>query len=69
MHLSITREGSKMDLSRDEKIMLSKFRTAKRYAQDNKQAELEIRILPGGRFSLVRLIFQEKVESEEENKS
>jgi len=49
--------------------MLSRFRTAKRYALDNKQAELEIRILPGGRLSLVRLTFQEKVEASEDNAS
>ena len=55
-----------MELTREEKIMLSRFRTAKRYASDNKQAELEIRILPGGRLSLVRLTFQEKMEFKED---
>lgn len=58
-----------IELTREEKIMLSKFRTAKRYALDNKQAELEIRILPGGRLSLVRLTFQEKVETPEDSVS
>ena len=56
-----------IELTREEKIMLSRFRTAKRYAEKNNQAELEIRILPGGRLSLVRLTFQEKVETEKEN--
>jgi len=53
-----------MELSRDEKIMLSKFRRAKKYAQDNRQAALEICILPGGRVFLTKFIFQEKIEAD-----
>jgi len=51
-----------MELSRDEKIMLSKLRRAKKYAQDNRQAALEICVLPGGRVLITKFTFQEKVE-------
>lgn len=57
-----------MELSRDEKILLDKFRQAKKYAQDNRQAGLEICILPGGRVSLVKIMFQEKIEADKVNK-
>ena len=56
-----------MELSRDEKILLLKFRRAKRYARDNRQAGLEIIILPGGRVFLTKGIFQDKIEVEEAN--
>jgi len=54
-----------MKLSRDEKILLLKFRRAKKYAQNNKQAVLEICILPEAKAFLVKAIFQEKIEIEQ----
>lgn len=54
-----------MELSRDEKILLLKFRRAKKYAQENKQAEINICILPGGRVFITKNIFQEKIEIEQ----
>jgi len=52
-------------LSRDETILLLKFRRAKRYARDNKQAEINICILPGGRTFITKDAFQDKIEIEE----
>ena len=49
----------------DERIILHKFRRAKRYAKNNKQAELNICILPGGSVFLMKCIFQDKIHSEE----
>jgi hypothetical protein len=54
-----------MELSKDEIIVLNKFRRAKRYTRENRQAEIEIRILPGGRVSLIRAVFQEKINTDE----
>ncbi|MDP3041769.1 MAG: hypothetical protein Q8N62_03425 [Candidatus Omnitrophota bacterium] len=54
-----------MELSRDEEIILLKFKRAKRYAQDNKQAEINICILPGGRVFITKDIFQDRIETEE----
>jgi hypothetical protein len=52
-----------MDLSRDEMAVLEKFRSGKRFAENNKQATLEICILPGGRVSLIKVGYQEKIET------
>lgn len=49
-----------MEISSDEKIVLLKYRQARKYAEDNKQAELEIRIYPGGKDFIARIILQEK---------
>ena len=54
-----------MDLTRDETMLIEKFRRAKKFAENNKQATLEICILPGGRVSLVKVGYQEKIEAEQ----
>lgn len=54
-----------MELSRDEKTLLFKFRRAKKYAQDKKQAEINICILSGGRVFISKDIFQERIEVEQ----
>lgn len=51
-------------LSREENIILAKFRRAKKYAQDNKQAELRIRVLPTGRMLIAEDTFREVIELE-----
>ncbi len=56
-----------MEVSKIEKVLLLKFRRAKKYAQGNRQAGLEIVILPGGRVVLTKGIFQDKIEVEEVN--
>lgn len=56
-----------MELSDDERIVVSKFKRAKKYAKDNRQAGLEIVILPGGRAVLIKSIFQDKIEVKEIN--
>lgn len=53
-----------MDLTRDETMLIEKFRRAKKFAENNRQATLEICILPGGRVSLVKVGYQEKIEAE-----
>lgn len=57
-----------MKVSKDEKVLLFKYKRAKKYAQNNRQAGLEIVILPGGRVFLIKGIFQDKIEVEEVNK-
>ncbi len=54
-----------MKLTKDEKIILLKLRRAKEYARNNKQAVLEICVLPEGKVSLVKATFQEKIEIEQ----
>lgn len=54
-----------MELSDDERIVISKFKRAKKYAKDNRQAGLEILILPGGGTVLIKAIFQDKIKVEE----
>ncbi len=54
-----------MKLSRNEETILTKFKQAKKYAQDNKQAEINICVRPGGRVFIMKATFQEIIETEE----
>ena len=51
-----------MEVNKDEKIVLLKFRRARRYAEDNKQEEVNICIIPGGRVVIIKDIFQDRIE-------
>jgi hypothetical protein len=52
-----------MELNEEEKILIEKFRRARKYAENNRQATLDICILPGGRVSLMKIGYQEKIET------
>lgn len=52
-----------MELNEEEKILIEKFRRARKYAENNRQATLDICILPGGRISLMKIGYQEKIET------
>ena len=51
-----------MDLTEEEKTFIVKFRHARKFAEGNRQATLEICFLPGGRVFLLKAGFQEKIE-------
>ncbi len=58
-----------MELNEEERILIKKFRRARKYAENNRQATLDICILPGGRVSLMKIGYQEKIEAKEARSS
>ena len=58
-----------MELNEEEKILIEKFRRARKFAENNKQATLDICILPGGRVSLMKIGYQEKIIAKETGSS